>query len=144
MQTFLPYPEFYKVASVLDRQRLGKQRVEAKLILEILLGRKSSWSRHPAVKMWIGYERALAIYGDQICLEWARRGYVDNLKPFFYRIKIWLGHDDPVAWPRWLGDEKLHSSHRAALLKKNPAWYGKFEWKESPVIDYYWPKGATC
>lgn len=28
MQTFLPYPDFVESASVLDRQRLGKQRVE--------------------------------------------------------------------------------------------------------------------
>ena len=30
MQTFLPYEDFRASARVLDRQRLGKQRVEAK------------------------------------------------------------------------------------------------------------------
>ena len=38
MITFLPYPDFQKSAQVLDRQRLGKQRLEAKQILEINLG----------------------------------------------------------------------------------------------------------
>lgn len=39
MQTFLPYPEFIKSAQCLDNKRLGKQRVEAKQILEINLFR---------------------------------------------------------------------------------------------------------
>ena len=30
MQTFLPFPQFVESARVLDRQRLGKQRAEAK------------------------------------------------------------------------------------------------------------------
>jgi len=30
MQTFLPYPDFARSAAVLDRQRLGKQRLEAR------------------------------------------------------------------------------------------------------------------
>lgn len=35
MQTFLPYANFEASAKVLDYKRLGKQRVEAKQILEI-------------------------------------------------------------------------------------------------------------
>ena len=34
MQTFLPYPDFARSAAVLDRQRLGKQRVEVLQILK--------------------------------------------------------------------------------------------------------------
>lgn len=37
MQTFLPYPDFALSAKVLDNKRLGKQRLEAKQILEINL-----------------------------------------------------------------------------------------------------------
>lgn len=37
MITFLPYSDFQQSAQVLDRQRLGKQRLEAKQILEINL-----------------------------------------------------------------------------------------------------------
>ena len=33
MQTFLPFPDFQQSAAVLDRVRLGKQRVEALQIL---------------------------------------------------------------------------------------------------------------
>lgn len=36
MQTFLPYEDFEQTASVLDRQRLGKQRVETLQLLKAL------------------------------------------------------------------------------------------------------------
>jgi hypothetical protein len=38
MQTFLPYPDFRKSAEVLDRQRLGKQRVEGLQLINSLAG----------------------------------------------------------------------------------------------------------
>ena len=38
MQTFLPYADFPGSAKVLDRKRLGKQRVECCQILNTLLG----------------------------------------------------------------------------------------------------------
>ena len=57
MQTFLPYKDFSRSAKVLDRQRLGKQRVEGLQILQCLLGIGSlRWKNHPAVKMWKGAE----------------------------------------------------------------------------------------
>lgn len=37
MQTFLPYPDFCGTALVLDRKRLGKQRVEALQVLRGLI-----------------------------------------------------------------------------------------------------------
>lgn len=36
VQTFLPYEDFDKTASVLDRSRLGKQRVETLQLLKAL------------------------------------------------------------------------------------------------------------
>ena len=54
----LPYTDFIKSAKCLDYKRLGKQRVEAKQILNILLGEttKTGWRNHPSVLMWYGYE----------------------------------------------------------------------------------------
>jgi len=78
MQTFLPYPNFTKSAAVLDRQRLGKQRVETLQILRALSDSSYGWQNHPAVKMWRGCERALAAYGLLICAEWIDRGYKDT------------------------------------------------------------------
>ena len=46
MQTFLPYKSFKQSLQSLDYRRLGKQRVEAFQILNVLLGRTETkgWS----------------------------------------------------------------------------------------------------
>lgn len=139
MQTFLPYPDFEKSAKCLDRARLGKQRVE---VLQILRAIRygSGWSNHPAVKMWRGFESALVRYGYSICDEWKERRYVDNTK-----LKIseedwyWQNKYPEVLYPKWLGLEEFHASHRSNLLRKFPEWYSKFGWKEPPTLKYYWP-----
>ena len=61
MQTFLPHPNIRKSLKSLDSRRLGKQRVEAHQILNILLNRTKTkgWRNHPAVKMWKGHVNAL-------------------------------------------------------------------------------------
>ena len=76
MQTFLPYADFVKTAKCLDYRRLGKQRVEAFQILNILEGKttKAGWKHHPAVLMWEGYENALKKYFNDISSEWKSRG----------------------------------------------------------------------
>ncbi len=58
MQIFIPLADLEKIFQILDRQRLGKQRVECKQILDIILGRatKKGWAHHPAVKMWSPYQ----------------------------------------------------------------------------------------
>lgn len=134
MQTFLPYPRFSWSAIALDRLRLGKQRVECYQILRSLAGLSSGWRNHPAVKMWAGYETCLAAYGSAMCKEWARRGYEDNLRP-----KIAAFRQGDLILPPWLGDERLHSGHRARLLMKDPVWYGRHGWLEQPSDEYWWP-----
>ena len=64
MQTFLPHKSFKKSLKVLDWRRLGKQRVEAHQILNVLLERTDTkgWRNHPITKMWKGYEDALKLY----------------------------------------------------------------------------------
>jgi hypothetical protein len=143
MQTFLPLPSIGESAAVLDRARLGKQRVEVKQILNTLLGRSDGWKNHPAVKMWTGHELGLAMYGIAVCKEWRYRGYKDNLLPEFESIHSDLvkerGMNPDTLMPPWFGNDDFHSSHRAALLAKDFSWYKKFGWSESPVIDYVWP-----
>ena len=96
--------------------RLGKQRLETLQILRTLNGDSLSWTSHPAVLMWEGYEGALALYGLEICREWKRRGYKENvyskIKPYF--DTFW--HDDCM--PPWLDQPLLHSRYRSALLLK--------------------------
>jgi hypothetical protein len=133
VQTFLPYPDFAASARVLDRQRLGKQRVEAWQILNTLTGVRQSWRNHPAVLMWAGYEEALAAYGRAICAEWIARGYRDTMYDRFPDP----GPDPAV--PEWLGDPAFHASHRSNLLRKAPDWYRQFGWSEPDDLPYMWP-----
>ena len=52
MQTFLISPYPYETAKILDNRRLGKQRIEALQILNILLGetKSTAWKNHPATR----------------------------------------------------------------------------------------------
>jgi hypothetical protein len=135
MQTFLPYPDFAASAATLDRQRLGKQRVEAWQILRTLLGQTSGWTNHPAVKMWRGHETALALYGEAVCREWRSRGYEDTLLAYFVKqVNEGLSYRPPP----WFGDEAFHHSHRANLVRKMPAHYVPLFGEMAPE-DYVWP-----
>ena len=133
MQTFLPFADFKRTVRVLDYRRLGKQRVEAFQILKALQNPENQWNNHPAVKMWIGYDAALTEYMNICIREWVRRGYVNTmLMPLVKDYEK----------PNWLGDRRFHSAHRAALLYKDPQFYGAFNWKEEPKLSYIWPKSS--
>jgi len=144
MQTFLPYSDFKKSAKCLDDKRLGKQRVEAMQILNVLVskrlgkiykqnGKKIGWLNHPAVKMWQGYENSLKLYMKYCIQEWTSRGFKN-------KIIIPICIPKNIDHPTWLGNEKLHSSHRSNLLRKKFDFYNKYKWKESTDLPYFWPK----
>lgn len=136
MQTFLPHSSFSSCARVLDRQRLGKQRVEALQILRALAGETQGWQNHPVTLMWRGHEGKLCDYGVAICREWLSRGYKDTLLPEFEH----RARRAPIASfqrPPWLTPE-ITSQYRALLLHKKPEHYSQFGWTEEPIerIDY--------
>lgn len=135
MQTFLPYPSFEQSAHCLDRQRLGKQRVEAKQIWNALQpGYTGGWKNHPAVQMWQGHTSALALYGIAVCTEWRKRGYQDSQLEFFQQVKY------PYAnMPSWLDNQAFHDSHKSNLLRKFPEHYGQFGWNVPNDLPYVWP-----
>jgi hypothetical protein len=135
MQTFLPYNDFVKSAQVLDRQRLGKQRVETLQLLKALRGETKGWVNHPAAKMWAGYENCLVIYGVAICDEWIKRGYKDTCRD---KILAYRDYNTAVVVPPWLGREDFHESHRSNLLRKDPDYYYKFGWIEPTNLEYVW------
>jgi len=135
LQTFLPYASFADSAKALDRQRLGKQRIEALQILRTLRGLSFSWRNHPAVLMWRGCEGALAAYGLAVCEEWTRRGYKDRCAA---QIAA-LGKRLRIAAPPWLGKERLHRSHQSNLVRKLPGHY-RLLWPDIPDdLPYFWP-----
>ncbi len=134
MQTFLPYADFAASARVLDRLRLGKQRVEAWMLHDVLTNPESRWRgwlHHPVVPMWRGYEDALSLYFWAMVEDWRRRGYRNTITLPWPEGRIEL--------PPWLGDTRLHASHRSNLLRKDPGWYGQFAWTEAPDQPYWWP-----
>ena len=114
MQTFLPFSNFFDSAQCLDRSRLGKQRVEAKQIINainqgpkvlydcnikkciygpipaILLPhtklRVTPWYSHTCTQIWLRHKHALAQYAATVCKVWRSRGYEDSLLPWFEQI----------------------------------------------------------
>tara|TARA_Y100000593_G_scaffold91804_1_gene181619 strand:+ start:430 stop:843 length:414 start_codon:yes stop_codon:yes gene_type:complete len=137
MQTFLPYADFEKSAKCLDYRRLGKQRVEALQIYNIVSGKRTTggWINHPAVKMWRGYSELLACYHNVMIQEWVNRGYNNNMQ-------VIPEHDWFIKkYPSWLGNNKLHSSHRSNLLRKDYNHYSQFGWTEPSDLNYYWING---
>lgn len=124
MQTFLPYPDFAESAAVLDDRRLGKQRVEPLQVIRALTRETYGWKRHPAVRMWGGHVEALGAYGAAVCAEWVRdqsRLAAAGLLPY------------------WLGDDRFHASHQAALLRKDPPHYLAHFAGVDPDQPYFWP-----
>lgn len=138
MQTFLPYPCFERSVAVLDRKRLGKQRLEAHQILGALSGQSTGWKNHPATKMWAGHVGALKVYYNDCLREWERRGYYNNLLRY-----IWIPSDESIVAPPWFGNEAFHLSHRSNLLRKLPEHY-RIYWPDDPDdLPYVWPGGHT-
>jgi len=139
MQTFLPYPDFTESARVLDRQRLGKQRVETMQITKALLVPGAGWSNHPATRMWRGHEGALLDYQIAVCTEWTNRGYKDSCLGKTTDLAAEHGVAPGGAPPPWLGDEAFHLSHRSNLVRKG-GLYPRL-WPDVPAdLPYVWPE----
>lgn len=138
MQTFLPYESFARSASVLDRYRLGKQRVENLQIMRALIDPSAGWQNHPAVKMWRGYGCALMLYQHAICTEWVSRGYKDTCL-----FKTDAIHDLELShrleMPPWLGDPDFHRAHQSNLIRKDADYYGPLFPDVPADLDYVWP-----
>jgi hypothetical protein len=137
MQTFLPYSDIKESLKVLDMKRLGKQRVEAYQIISAITGRPKKdgtpykgWTSHPCSIMWKDYVPMLKTYYNLCIDEWVSRGYKNTM------IKEEI--NESVISPKWFGNNKFHSSHRANLLKKEPEFYSKFGWTENPQDPYIW------
>jgi hypothetical protein len=149
MQTFLPESDFHRSALLLDRRRLGKQRVEALQVLRGLIIPDYGWRRHPAVRMWVGYEEALVRYGLEICRVWRDQGHQDSCAASL--VSQLAAHRPGTAvrdqaalaaageLPPWLGDEPFHVSHRSALVRKDPDTYAALFPGVPDDLPYVWP-----
>ena len=150
MQTFLPAADFAETARLLDSPRLGKQRVETLQILRALELPDYGWARHPAVRMWRGRTPALVAYGRAMVREWRARGFADSTDgqiAEFAPDLAGVGQAELAVaglLPSWVGDEKLHRSHRSNLLAKDPDFYrAAFAERfgaEPDDLPYVWPE----
>jgi len=151
MQTFLPLESFEETARVLDGRRLNNQVNECMVILRTCLGLSDGWANHPAVKMWRGYESALAHYTVYIVEECYKRWQNDKVygKRLCNLDDIMDGYTHTwilgigCKMPPWLGNKNFHRSHRQALLAKNTEWYRQFWPEEEAKIEYVWPVEET-
>ncbi|MCZ4553757.1 MSMEG_6728 family protein [Gordonia rubripertincta] len=145
MQTFLPYADFARSAAVLDVPRLGKQRVETLQILRALELFDYGWGTHPAVQMWRGHTPALVCYGLTFVAEWTRGGRADTTAEKIAEFAPEVSgrsQEELVAdglMPPWWGDERLHSSHRSALVRKDPNFYRPVFGDDDGDVPYFWP-----
>lgn len=157
MQTFLPYADLQRSMQVLDPKRLGNQVYREGMTLI-----RGGWPNHPASKMWQGCEQALAMYLLFGVEELLARGYDYRDRPWCQELlnilplqpinnfEMVMRARTPlcnrIMYPPWLGDERIHASHRGVLLHKNYEWYSQFGWSEKPrpprpdgKMDYVWP-----
>ncbi|MEU4353098.1 MSMEG_6728 family protein [Streptomyces virginiae] len=149
MQTFLPFPSFRASAAVLDTRRLGKQRVEALQVLRGLIVPDYGWRRHPAVRMWTGYEEALVRYGLDVCGTWTAEGRADTCAVTLVQdFRAWLPGAEPRTQqqlaadgdlPPWLGAPDFHRSHQSALVRKDPDFYRPHFPEVADDLPYVWP-----
>jgi hypothetical protein len=122
-------------AQYLDSRRLGKQRVEAKQIITVLeageLGK--GWKNHPATQAWKDYIPALKDYYNAMIDEWITRGYNNTMEKF--------PHQKDVIYPEWCSNTRIHYSHMARLIQKDPDFYNpRFNPpKEYHNFGYIWP-----
>lgn len=152
MQTFLPYDDFDRTMAVLDRRRLGKQRVECIQIVRGLVVPGYAWRHHPAVKMWAGRLEALGCYALASCRTWVQAGFADTCATTI-RSDLALGGVTVVRsqaelaeeglLPEWLGDPDFHRSHQSSLVRKDPAHYRRFFPDVPDDLPYIWPPGVT-
>jgi hypothetical protein len=138
MQVFMPYPDAIRSVNCLDRYRLGNQIWrECKTIIT------GGWQHHPVSLIWRNHKPALADYairGAQ-CLhvrKWTTEDIVIDLIEFFRPYLI----SGPIIYPKIVGFDRFHESHRLNLLYKFPQWYTKFFDEEVPEEKpmYIWTK----
>jgi hypothetical protein len=145
MQTFLPYRDFTRSAQVLDSPRLGKQRVETLQVLRALELGEYGWRNHPVVTMWRGRTPALVLYGLENVRAWRARGHADStyemIAEFAPEVESATQEDLAAAGllPTWLGDGRIHVSHRSALVRKDPDFYRPVFGDVPDDLPYHWP-----
>ena len=137
MQTFLQYENMSESVACLDTKRLGKQRVEALQVHNIITGALTKKGKpykgfvnHPVVNIWRDHVDALALYTNLCILEWMARGYKNTME--------YLPIGKGITLPNLFGNKEFHDSHRSNLLRKDEEHYGQFGWNVPTDMPYVW------
>ena len=138
MQTFLCFRKHMATAQALDMARLGKQRAEARQILQHLLFDGPMVGNPHAYNMWAGWEGHLAFYGMCMAHEWGMRGFRDNTMSWFKGI-IDNGDQLHLTPPPWMDNLWMLRSHRSNLVRKMPHYYGELFPNTPENMPYLWP-----
>ena len=157
MQTFLTDKYHHNTAASLDRQRLVKQLLEGRQIIETLNkgertpeGKITPWYNHPAIAMWRGYETALLSYLTAIKAEMVHRGYkYENNWDAILGAMTELADKNMIGQgtPPWMRDADVYSNiiatHRHSLYNKDSEYYAEWCDEHGDVCcadcNYYWP-----
>ena len=137
MQLFMPYPDVYRSAAVLDPVRLGKQRLEA---YECATAAR----RHPCVDAWQGAHTLAAHFGLACCMRYAGFRKRDGTPYDTERMLVKLlplapGKAEHAPTPWWWGDDAVHTLYQRWLVRKDPAFYGPvFDVEPLDVADFPW------
>lgn len=145
MQTFLPYANFYESANCLDKKRCWKQVVETAQIIKILeeATDEIAWSKHPAIKMWVGHIDCLKMYFNtflEVCIE------KHGIKTKYNYYQFSEEQVENISEPWWLGKKKFHRAMRARLIDKFPEFYEPIFPEEDKGYNdgkYFWPDMET-
>lgn len=114
---------FAACARTLDRQRLGRQRIEVLALLQAIAdGPTSPLHHHSLVRMWAPYQSALVRYGLEMCGEWQARGYKDTYRDKIARFASPAYTNERNVVPHWLTPE-FRENQRHMLATKDPSRY---------------------
>lgn len=144
VNTFVTSNSVSECASNLDNKRLGKQRVEAKQIIDCIESKLTKgFGNHPATLMWKDHIIGLKYYCNAMIKEWKSRKNSKG-EPFKNTMEIYELDikDEKEIMPWWFYCKQLQLTHKCSLLRKNPVYY-KFELTEKEqefmYTGYMWP-----
>lgn len=145
VNTFVVADTPEECARLLDKLRLGKQRVEGMQIIDVLTSlengikvKNNAYVNHTATKMWSGYIPALKYYVNCMIREWIKRGCVNTMT-------IYDDEEVSDVMPWWFKTKYLQMSHQMALLKKEYEYYESiftftvYEMRDYFLRGYVWP-----
>lgn len=135
---------FGRTAQDLERVTLGYQ-IEQAFDVFVALTTEAETDvpdTHPVLRMWEGYEIALAAYGMELGLEFTvgRHMAEDRFWQFSAGVKAFKkSMNETYLAPPWKDDADVCRSHRSNLMRRQPGVYGD-TWPRTPeLMPYLWP-----